>query len=61
MLSVSILALTLLWIRQRSLLDLWLAVGIVATLPSIIVPIIVPFALFSVRYEKTLNRIQSQF
>jgi hypothetical protein len=29
-----------------------LAVGIVATLPSIIVPIIVPFARFSVRYGK---------
>jgi hypothetical protein len=52
MLSVSILALTLLWIRQRSLVDLWLAVRIVATLPSIIVPIIVPFARFSVRYGK---------
>jgi signal transduction histidine kinase len=50
MLFVSILALTLLWIKQRSLLDLWLAVVIVVQLPSIIVPIIVPFARFSVAW-----------
>jgi signal transduction histidine kinase len=50
MLLVSLLALTLLWLRQRSLLDLWLAVGIVVTLPSIVVPIIVPFARFSVAW-----------
>ena len=50
MLFVSFLALTLLWIKQRSLLDLWLAVVIVVTLPSIIVPIIVPFARFSVAW-----------
>jgi signal transduction histidine kinase len=50
MLLVSTFALTLLWIRQRSLLDLWLAVAIVVTLPSIVVPIIVPFARFSVAW-----------
>ena len=50
MLFVSVLALTLLWIKQRSLLDLWLAVVIVVQLPSIIVPIIVPFARFSVAW-----------
>jgi signal transduction histidine kinase len=50
MLLVSILALTLLWIRQRSLLDLWLAVAIVVALHSIVVPIIVPFARFSVAW-----------
>jgi signal transduction histidine kinase len=59
-LLVNIVAITLLWLRQRSLLDLWLMVSIFVTLPGFTEPIIFPLSApirFSVGWY--LDRIYS--